>query len=77
MRLLQVPIYTLHMLTFPQPERFWPERWTNSIVQKKASTGSMAPTAVHVEVGRHSLFLYLQSAWAGLCGRTIACKDFL
>lgn len=43
---LQVPIYTLHMTTFPEPERFLPQRWVD---QHKATTDSAA-TKVHVQV---------------------------
>jgi hypothetical protein len=49
----QVPIYTLHMLTFPEPERFWPERWAEaggSGPKKLAAGEGGAPTEVHVQV---------------------------
>ncbi|EIE23073.1 cytochrome P450 [Coccomyxa subellipsoidea C-169] len=43
---VQVPIYTLHMMTFPEPERFMPERWATI---KAAS--EPAATKVHVQAG--------------------------
>ncbi len=42
----QVPIYTLHMTTFPEAESFLPQRWVD---QHKAPPDSAA-TKVHVQV---------------------------
>ena len=42
----QVPIYTLHMTTFPEAESFLPQRWAD---QNKATPDS-TPTKVHVQV---------------------------
>ena len=43
--MMQVPIYTLHMLTFPDPECFRPERWTS----KGEVIGSQR-TRIHAQV---------------------------
>lgn len=43
--MMQVPIYTLHMLTFPDPECFRPERWTS----KTEVIGSQR-TMIHAQV---------------------------
>ena len=40
---MQVPIYTLHMLTFPQPERFWPQRWADPAQQHQQQGKAGAP----------------------------------
>ena len=42
---VQVPIYTLHMLTFPQPERFWPERWADPAQQQQQQQGKTGAPA--------------------------------
>ena len=63
----QVPIYTLHMLTFPHPERFWPERWTDGSVPRRPSAGSTAPAEVQAQVQQPACsqpsLVQLHAAW--------------
>ena len=45
---MQVPIYTLHMTTFAEPECFLPERWANKTEIVQLATHDAKVMAVHL-----------------------------
>ena len=45
---MQVPIYTLHMMTFAEPECFLPERWASKTESVPLAAPDAKVMAVHL-----------------------------
>ena len=45
---MQVPIYTLHMMTFAEPECFLPERWASKTESIQPATHDAKVMVVHL-----------------------------